>query len=159
MKWRISRLIRISINFHTQQLPVIKKSFCTMFYAVVILSPDILPHFISLWYSSTISFFATINLKTISTFSDSELLPTGQGRSTLATSLAENLFFHYSRIMIWSNKIFDDRTNWILSDRLHEIWIKILKCEISGFESRKCCGFRSALTCTKTQNWRNWWSM
>ena len=35
-----------------------------------------------------------------------------------------NSFFHYSRLMIWSKKIFDGETNWILSDRLHEILIK-----------------------------------
>ena len=31
--------------------------------------------------------------------------------------------------MIWSNKIFDGETNWILSDRLHEILIVNLERE------------------------------
>ena len=31
--------------------------------------------------------------------------------------------------MIWSNKIFDGETNWVLSDRLHEILIKNLERE------------------------------
>ena len=31
--------------------------------------------------------------------------------------------------MIWSNKIFDSGTNWILSDRLYEISIKNLERE------------------------------
>ena len=54
---------------------------------------------------------------------------TGQGRSTLATLSTFKLIFHYSWLMIWSNKIFDGETNWILSDRLHEILIVNLERE------------------------------
>ena len=41
------------------------RSQALCFYDVAIILPDILPHLISLWYSSTISFFATISLKII----------------------------------------------------------------------------------------------
>ena len=58
-----------------------------------------------------------------------------------------NSFFRYSRLMIWSKKIFDGETNWILSDRLHDILLKNLEREKNEFESRKCCECRSALTC------------
>ena len=58
-----------------------------------------------------------------------------------------NSFFHYSRLMVWSNQIFDVKTNWILSDRLHEILIKNLEREKNEFKSWKCCECRSALTC------------
>ena len=36
---------------------------------------------------------------------------TGQGRSTLATSLAQRSLFYYSRFMIGSNQDFADSTN------------------------------------------------
>ena len=64
-----------------------------------------------------------------------------------------NSFFRYSRLMIWSKKIFDGETNWILSDRLHDILLKNLEREKNEFESRKCCECRSALTCMNF--WKN----
>ena len=75
---------------------------------------------------------------------------TGQRRSTLAT--LSNSFFHNSRLMVWSNKIFDGKTNGILSDRLHEILLKNREPEKNEFESRKCCECRSALTCRENFN-------
>ena len=79
------------------------------------------------WIRNTIWNTKNLNRKKIS-FSEFSL-PTGQGRSTLATLSTFKLIFHYSKLMVWSNKIFDVKTNWILSDRLHEILIKNLERE------------------------------
>ena len=52
-----------------------------------------------------------------------------QGRSWLATPLTKE-----------SNRIFDGKTNWTLSDRHQGIFIKNL--ELNVFESQKCCECR-----------------
>ena len=44
---------------------------------------------------------------------------------------------HYSGVMVGSNKKFDDSSNWISSDRFHEISIKNLLSEKKEFESQK----------------------